>query len=175
MNTVMPRPDDRTPPAGTAGFSLVELSVALVAATLLLLVLYGTVHAAYQSRITADRKYQITRLAGDYFERLRQLPFGEPTAPAATSAQLDELFDDDENLGTVTLLQLRVAPTDPGYSFQMAVHGRLVTWRIKVTSDLDGDHSLLGAREGRDDLVRMEIWADERLVLESMRSDEAGT
>ena len=154
------------------GFTLVETAVALTLSIVLLYTLHATLRSSIGARQATEQEHRVMRIAADYVARLRDVPFGNAMQPAASGAQLDELFDDDLDLGTVTLLQLRSAPHLPGHTFAMSSAGVTGRWRVRVTSDLDGDGSMTGAREGRDDIVRIEVYFDDRLMFTTMRAHE---
>ncbi len=157
---------------GERGFTLIELSIAMIASTVVMLVLYGSVTMSVRSRATVQRKHHVSKLAADYLNRLREIPFGTPADPTATNAELTELLDDDYDLGTGSLYGMLVGPTAAGYSFQIRTHGDLTTWRIKVTQDLDGNGVVSGGREGRSDILRIDIFAQNRRVMYSIRAAE---
>lgn len=154
------------------GFSLIEAMLTLVLSVFLLSTLHATLKSSLSSRESTERNHQIHEMGSDYLAKLRQLPFGTPLDPTPTGPQLSELFDDDQDLGTITLNQLLVQPDHPGHTFAVASDGLSGTWRIRLTNDLDGDQSIAGPREGRADLMRIEIYFDERLILESLRAGD---
>lgn len=154
------------------GFSLIEVTITLVVSVLMLYALHSTVRSSLDTRRSTRRAYEISRLAQDYLSRLQDLPFGKPTDPKPSGSQLSELFDDDEDYGTITLYQLVVPPDEEGHVFVVAADGLVGVWRIKVSTDLDADGDLDGPREGRPDLVRIDIYFQERLVLSTMRAAE---
>jgi hypothetical protein len=128
-----------------------------------------------------------------YVERLLALPFGAPTDPPATAAQVAELFDDNAVVfggASLTLWSLVTDPTEAGWRFR--VHGFEApgVFEVEVNNDIDGNRVLNGVRgtelptvggnapqagdgasvvpllgEGRDDLLRIEVfWNGEPLV-----------
>ncbi len=170
MNAARPQPLAVGPRAAEAGLSLVETVITMVLAVLMLYGLHSTLSMSMKGRVAADKIDQVHGHAMDFANRLRQISFGSAGAGTPSAAQLDELFDDDQDLGTVTLHQLVVQPNQPGWSFQMARNGIVGTWRIKVSRDLDRNGALGGAREGRNDLLGIEIWFGNRLQLHVLRA-----
>ena len=154
------------------GFSLVEATLTLALSVFLLYALHTTVQSSISARKNAERNHQINEMGSDYLARHLQIPFGAPTDPPASGPRLSELFDDDQELGDITMHQLKVQPDHPGHTFATASDGLIGTWRVRLTNDLDGDRSLGGPREGRSDLLRIEIYFDERLVHEALRADD---
>ena len=152
------------------GFTLLEVSFALVLAVVMILALHQTVQVSVQGKQIVDRKYRVTRVADAYLTRLMEMPFGRATDPAPSAIDLSEFFDDDEVFGPLTLHQLRVAPSEIGQRFTMQTADLSGEWRVRVTNDIDGDGALTGRRDGRADLMRIEIFFENRLVLESMRA-----
>ena len=162
-------------PAPEAGISLVEVSLMLMLAVMALLALYSTLKASVEGRDSIDVNYRVHGMGTEYLARLRQLSFGSPADGTPTSSQLDELFDDDTTLGNITLYQLVVPPEQPGQTFQVSREGVDGTWRVKVTSDLDGNGFIDGTRDGRVDILHIEIFFDERLIYDTFRAAEPST
>lgn len=159
--------DDRA-----AGFTLVELVAALTLSIVLLYALHSTLQSSIATRLKSEQVYHANQLAETFVQRLRQVPFGRPTDAPATGGQLSGLFASTPSLGTTTLHQVKVAADQPGHSFVVAGNGTSGTFRVKVSSDLDGDGTITGAREGRDDLMRVEIWFNDRLLAATLRAAE---
>lgn len=159
------------PAAAERGFSLVEVTTAAALLVILLYGLHSTMLSAVTGRATVNRTDRMSALASEYLDRLQTVPFGSGNS-MATPAQLQELFDDDQDFGTVTLRQLRVAANQEGHWFVGTQDGVTGRWRIRVTDDLngDGDADDTAWREGRADLLGIEIWFDDRLVLRAVRA-----
>jgi hypothetical protein len=111
-------------------------------------------------------------MATEFVSRLRRIPFGAASDLAASSAQLTDLFDDDDDLGSVSLSQLVHPPLGSGHMFTMATKDISGTWSIRVTRDLNGDGDLLDERENRSDLVRITIYFENRRILDTIRAAE---
>lgn len=153
-----------------AGFSLVETTLTLVLAVLLVYSVHATLQASLKGQVASTQLCQAQRLANDFLSRMRRISFGLDSDPPASANALDELFDADDDFGPITLHQLAVAPSHPGFTFRTAAQGVVGNWRIKVDRDLDGDGSASGPREGRNDLMRIAIYFDERLLLSTVRA-----
>ena len=154
---------------GTRGFSLVEVVIATATLALVGLGVASGVVTGHQSTQTLERGAHLANKALDFQERLLAIPFGSPEDPPATGAELDELLDDDDVLGTISLHKLRAfGPAE----FELAgfpVPGR---WQVVVDADLNGDGAIDAAlEEGRDDLLRIAIFHDGRLVARTARVD----
>lgn len=154
------------------GFSLVEVVGALTLSIVLLYALHSTLRASISARVASERTHAVRQLAENFLQRLRQIPFGRVTDGVASGGQLSGLFASTPDLGTTSLHQVKVAPDQPGHSFVVAGSGFRSTFRVKVSTDLDGDSVLAGAREGRSDLMRIEVWCDDRLLTSTLRAAE---
>jgi hypothetical protein len=150
--------------------TMIELAIALVLTSLLLYALHSTLQSSIRGRRAVARDDAVMRLARDYMDRLTVIPFGNATDPAPAPDQLTELFDGDGDLGNITLHQVRVPATSPGRSFSVDAGGSRGRWQVKVSDDLNGDGSVGGPREGRPDLLRLEIRCDGRLQLATLRA-----
>lgn len=158
------------PARAEAGFSLVEAMLTLVLAVLVVYSVHATLQASIKGQVASTQMHSVQRMASDFLSRLRRISFGLFTDPPASALALDELFDADDDFGPITLHQLAVAPDNPGFTFRTGIDGVVGTWRIKVDRDLDGDGSTSGPREGRQDLLRIAIFFDERLILSTIRA-----
>ncbi|MHC4512207.1 MAG: type IV pilus modification PilV family protein [Planctomycetota bacterium] len=153
-----------------SGFTMVELMGALVVCVLLLMSMQSTLFSA--TKIRSSNEIQAIRCdqAYDYVQRLKLIPFGTSSDPAASPSQLTELFDDDQDLGTVTLRQVSTAPGSPGHTFTTMMDDVTTTWRVRITSDLDRDGAINSFREGRTDLLLVEVYAENQLMFRTMRA-----
>lgn len=155
-----------------AGFTLIEIAVVMVFATLMVLTLQSSMLATVKTKQRTAVSDTVQTQAYELLQRLGAIPFGAAADLPATGAQLDELFDADADLGNVTLRQLIVAPTAPGYTFTTRRDGVATTWRVHVSSDLNGDGAVSGFRENRPDLAAIAIFAGDRRVFHSVRAAE---
>ena len=153
------------------GFSLIEVTTGVALMTVMVYGLHATLLSATNGRTSVKRTDRAAAIAQDYAERLQALPFGTLNG-GASAAALEELFDDDDNLGNGTLRQLRVPGNDVGHWFVATVDGLTGRWRVRVSGDLnnDGDENDTAWREGRNDLLAIQIWFDDRLVVRTMRA-----
>jgi Tfp pilus assembly protein PilV len=166
-----------TPNLGGAadGFTLVEVCISLLVGAILVFSVHSLTHFTMQNRSSIRGDGQVALLAADYMDRLLRIPFGSDADLPASSAQLTELFNDDHVLGSATLRSLQVPPKETGHSFQVAIHGRPVDMVVRVTNDLDTNGTVTGFREGRNDFLKIEVFAQNRLVVDSLRAADPET
>lgn len=146
------------------GFSLVEVGTAMALMAIMLYGLHATMYSAVKGRGTVKQADRVGAIASDFVDRLEALPFGTINGGVSSTA-LEELFDDDQDLGTATLRGLRVPANDAGHWFEATVDGVTGRWRVKVSGDLNNDGDENDTREGRNDLLAIIIWFDDRIVL----------
>lgn len=152
------------------GFTLVELCASALLSALLLLTLQSTLQSSIRTRTQARTLEVRHAQADEYLQRLTTIPFGTGAEDAPTPAQLTEFFDDDGELGGLTLRQLQTPAGSAGHGFTTESDGVTTLWRVSINDDLDGDGAATGAREGRPDLLRIEIFAEDRLMFRTMRA-----
>jgi hypothetical protein len=151
------------------GFSLVEVMlVSAMMMTVLTTVGIG-LRSAHQSRRELDRREQLSAVAAELIDRLFRIPFGEQGARAATTSELDEFFDADADLGAVTLTGLRTPVGGAAWSVQFAEFPWGGAFELRVDGDLNGDGDEADAREGRSDLLRVNVSWNGTPILESLR------
>ena len=153
-----------------AGMTLIEVTFAMVMTALAMVALHSTLSASVEGREAASDSQQVHSLGLELLERIKELPFGSASESPATPGALTELFDDDQDLGSASLSQLVVAADQTGHVFGVAANGVTGTWEVRVTRDLDGNGAIDGPRDGRDDLVRIEILFDGRPMFETFRA-----
>ncbi|MCC6670786.1 MAG: hypothetical protein IT458_06990 [Planctomycetes bacterium] len=156
--------------ADERGFTLIEVTVMLLFAALMMLTLQSSMLSTVKTRQRTHVTDVLQAQAHEFLQRLLVIPFGAPGDPAATADQLTELFDDDADLGNVTLRQVSVAPAQPGHTFATTRDGVTTQWRVAISNDLDGDGVASGFREGRPDLLAIEVFANDRLMFRTMRA-----
>jgi len=178
---------------GPEGFSLIEViltfSILVVATTALGLVEFSN---ARRTQELKERDIAFGRSQA-IMERILRVPFGAPGATPATGEQLDLLFGTDGDVRQITLTQLQqrdtdgdgVVDTDPIRFVLEGVEDK-GEWEIFIDSDLDGNGKIeteidgIATREGRSDLLRLEIRRNGHTVLKTLRArtpqeaDEAG-
>ena len=116
-------------------------------------------------------------------ERVLRMPFGTPGATKLTSLQYDALFGTDADVRTMTLTQIQQRDTNADgvvdeQPIQFTLEGveDAGVWTVHVDADLDGngviEPNLFGVetREGRTDLLRIEIIRNGRTVLRTIRA-----
>jgi prepilin-type N-terminal cleavage/methylation domain-containing protein len=168
---------------GHTGFSLIEVilafSILAVASTAL-----GLVEISNSRRSQELKERDIAFGRGQaILERLLRMPFGQPDAATASAHDLDLVFGSDEDVRQVSLTQLQQRDTDgDGVVDQEPIRFRLEgvedkgLWEVHVDADLDGNGRIeptlegVDTREGRTDLLRVEIRRDERIVLRTLRA-----
>lgn len=149
------------------GFSFLEVLFALAALALLALGVAGGVVTGQRATRTLEDQARIENTAFGFQERLMAIPFGSTSDSAATGAELDELFNNDDVLGTATLHKLVAFGT---IEFTLDGAGLNGQWRIVVDSDLNGDGTIdTTLEEGRDDLLRIAIFYDGQLITRTAR------
>ena len=152
------------------GFSLIEVMlVASMMMTVLTTIGVG-LRAGHESRRELERRAQLTLVASEMLDRLFRIGFGTQGEAAANADQLDELFDGDEALGSATLASLRVPSGTVGHVFEIADFPWGGQFQVRVDADLNGDGDETDAREGRPDLLRINILWNGVLLLESVRA-----
>jgi len=168
---------------GQLGFSLVEvlmtLAILVVATTALGLV---EISNARRSQELKERDIAFGR-GQAIMERILRCPFGAPSAIAATGAQLDILLGSDEDVRQVSLTQIMQKDlNDDGIVDQEPIRFKLDgvedkgEWEIYIDADLDGNGVIepvidgVETREGRSDLLRIEIRRNQRTVLKTLRA-----
>jgi type II secretory pathway pseudopilin PulG len=152
------------------GFSLVELMGALAVIVIMVMSMQGTMFSSIKIRASNSSVETRQAQAYDYIQRLVKISFGSPTDPAPTPAQLTELFDDDQDLGTVSLKQIQTPATSAGHSFTTSLADLTTAWRIVVNNDFNADQLTDGFREGRPDLLQIEVYANDVLMMRTMRA-----
>lgn len=165
------------------GFTLVEvvLTFAILAVATIAL---GLVEISNARRTQDLKERDISFARGQAFmERILRMPFGAPNPPAMTATDYDTLFGSDDDVRTVSLTQLErkdtngdgVLDTDP-IRFKLEGVEDSGVWEVYVDGDLDGngviEETVAGVptREGRGDLLRIEIRRDGRTVLKTLRA-----
>lgn len=152
---------------GNRGFSLLEVLFSLAAIALLALGVAGGVVTGQRASRTLEDQARLENTAFGFQERLMAIPFGSLADSAASGSELDELFNDDDVLGTATLH--KVAAFGPA-EFTLDGSGLSGQWRIVVDADLDGDGTIdTTLEEGRDDLLRIAVYYDGRLITRTAR------
>ncbi len=168
---------------GQQGFSLIEVvitfSILAIATTALGLV------ELQNSRRSQDLKSRDIAFGRGQaiMERILRVPFGAPDAAPPTPYQLDILFGSDEDVRAITLTQLMQRDTNGDgtvdqqpYRFKLGGVEEKGDWEIFIDQDLDGNGRIepllegLETREGRNDILRIEVRRNGRTVLKTLRA-----
>ena len=158
-------------------FTLIEVVLTfsiLAVATIAL----GLVEISNARRTQDLKERDISFARGQAFmERILRMPFGPPNPSAMTAQEFDTLFGTDDDVRSVSLTQLEqsVAASGP-IRFQLEGVEDSGVWEVFVDGDLDGNGAIedvvagVPTREGRGDLLRIEIRRDGRTVLKTLRA-----
>jgi type II secretory pathway pseudopilin PulG len=168
---------------GQSGFSLVEVvltfAIMAVATTAL-----GLVEISNARRTQELKERDIAFGRGQaIMERILRMPFGAPGSTPATAAKYDILFGSDEDVRQVSLteVQQRDEDSDGGVdngpiTFSLEGVEDKGIWEVFIDADLDGNGAIeptvdgIETREGRTDLMRIEIRRNGRTVLKTLRA-----
>ena len=166
-----------------AGFTLVEVILTFAILTVATTALGLTeLSAARRQQDLKARDIAFAR-GQAIMERVLRMPFGTPGATKLTNLQYDALFGTDADVRTMTLTQIQQRDTDAdGVIDEDAIQFRLEgvedagVWTVHVDCDLDGNGVIepnidgVATREGRTDLLRIEILRNGRTVLRTIRA-----
>ena len=133
------------------GMTLVEVMVTMVILAVSLGGFSLAVLTTQKSSIGMGERDKVRAQAMKYMERLSRLPFGSAGDPAATPAQVAELFDDDAVItggAGVTLRSLQTAVGSPGWRFRVEGFECRGIFEVEVDTDLDGNGTGRGVRGG---------------------------
>jgi prepilin-type N-terminal cleavage/methylation domain-containing protein len=165
------------------GFTLVEVvltfAILAVATTAL-----GLVELSNARRSQYLKQRDISFARGQaIMERILRVPFGAPGATPASPQQLDLLFGSDEDVRQLTLTQLQQVDRDGDgkvddqpLTFTLEGVEDKGVWEVLIDSDLDGNGVIepvidtVETREGRSDLLRLEIRRNGKTVLKTLRA-----
>ena len=166
-----------------SGFSLIEVvltfSILAVATTAL-----GLTELSNARRSQDLKRRDIAFTRGQAFmERILRMPFGAPNPPTMAGGDYDNLFGSDGDVRGISLTQLEQKDTNAdGTVDQQPIRFQLEgvedagEWEVFVDSDLDGNGVIepvidgVETREGRQDLVRIEIRRNGKTVLKTLRA-----
>ena len=161
-------------PCRRGGFTLLEVVLAAVIAGASFLAVGASVVSGTQSRRESWQALEVQTWAQTYVESALGISFGDPTDPFPTTADLDEFFDGDSEIGGVTLFQLTLYP-GTGWVFSPVGFPFAGSFRIVVDNDLNGDGTIDPGLESSNTILRIQVFFDERLILETTRFNEATT
>ncbi len=166
-----------------AGFTLIEVMITFailaVATTALGLVELGN---AKRSQHLKERDIAFAR-GQAFMERILRMPFGSPSQGSMSGSDYDTLFGTDKDVRNLGLTQLRqtddngdgVVDSGPA-RFKLEGVEDAGEWEVFVDSDLDGNGRIepvvdgVETREGRTDILRIEIRRNGKTVLKTIRA-----
>ncbi len=151
------------------GFTLLEVMLVSAMMMTVLTTIGVGLRSGHASKREIERRAQLTIVAGELLDRLFRISYGTASDASATNGQLTELFDGDSDLGTATVSSLRTPAGTIGYQFEIDEFPWGGRFEVRVDADLNGDGDEADAREGRADLLRMNVMWDGILILESVR------
>ena len=166
-----------------SGFTLIEviLTFAILAVATTALGLTELSAARRQQELKA-RDIAFAR-GQAIMERVLRMPFGTPGAAKLTNLQYDALFGTDADVRTMTLTQIQQRDTNgDGVVNEKPIQFKLEgvedagVWTVHVDVDLDGNGLIepnidgVETREGRTDLLRIEILRNGKTVLRTIRA-----
>lgn len=162
-----------------AGFTLLEMTLVMTLMVAVFSALALGIKAGHAANAEIERRTAVTLVADDLMDRLFRINYGLDTDGAATAAQLSELFDDTEALGTATLTSLRVFQGADGYTFNLANFPWAGEFEVRVSADLNGDGDEGDAAEGTSAIFRLDVnfnFTDGHVerVMECMRARPIG-
>ena len=158
------------------GFSLLEVVFSLSALSMSVVSVGLGVHQGMQvSREIRDME-TVQAQAQAFLDVLLAQSFGNVADPTPDPEQLDEIFDNDLEGGDVTLQQLtNWPPQNEGWVFSLANFPVTGVWRVQVDTDFNDDGAIAGGLEGRDDVLRVKVFFDGRLILSTNTATEAAS
>jgi len=153
------------------GFTLLEV---LFAMTILAVVAFGLVSGVGAGHATAKRLEEETVLFSrgqELVEGMLAVEFGQSSDSAATAPELTECFDGDDDLGAMTLHKLRKFGPAQFEPAAFPVRGRFT---VIVSDDLNGDGDTDDPDEGQENLLRIEVSDEGRLLARTIRLNPTG-
>ena len=154
--------------SGERGFTLVEVLMALGVLAFVTLSIATGIGAGHASTRALETEVVLLSHGQELLERGLAIPFGKASDGPASAAELTEFFDGDNDYGTMTLHKL--AAFGPA-EFEPAAFPVAGRWRVVVDADLDGDGDTDDPDEGRNDLLRIVVTHEGRVLARSVRFD----
>ena len=173
----------KTHKSAQSGFTMIEViltfAILAIATTAL-----GLVELGNSQRQQHLKARDIAFARGQAFmERILRMPFGTPNATGLTNQEYDTLFGTDDPVTTMSLTQIQQKDMDgDGDVDETPIRFMLKgvedegIWEVFVDSDLDGNGLIeplidgVDTREGRSDLLRIEIRRNQKIVLRTIRA-----
>ena len=165
------------------GFTLIEviLTFSILAVATIALGLTELSNAR-RSQYLKERDISFAR-GQAFMERILRMPFGGSDPNAMTADDFDNLFGSDNDVRSISLTQLEQRDTDDDgvidaepIRFKLEGVEDSGVWEVFVDADLDGNGTIedtvagVPTREGRGDLLRIEIRRNGRTVLKTLRA-----
>jgi len=151
------------------GFTIVEIMVTLAVFAIFALAMGAMVTKGYSSERAIEDQATVTATANTLLGRINAVQFGTTSDAAPTTAQINEFFDSNSDLGNITFQQLRIAQGTSGY-IGFTISGLSGTVKLTISNDLDDNGNTTGFREGRTDLYRVEVKYNNNLILRTYRA-----
>jgi len=160
---------ERNKQATARGITLVEIMVTVTIFAIVSLGMGSMMGTGYTSARTMDEEATVTAVAHTLMGRLTSIHFGTTSDELPSEDQVQEFFDEDTDLGSISFAQVYLAADETGYiGFSIAGlggYGRLV-----IEQDINGDGDMDDLYEDQDDLYRIDIYYNNRLILRTHRS-----
>jgi hypothetical protein len=170
-NTRKARLSRRAESARHGGVTLVEVIITLAFFVVVFLGLSGGVLQGVRASEDIRSRQTVKLQAQTYLNRLMALNFGYATDGAPGSAQLEELFDDDSELGAVTLMSLTHGSSAAGgWKFARPDFPIPGDWLVVVTQDVDESGSVAGPIETSGKLLRITISFNGQRMFSTVRT-----
>jgi prepilin-type N-terminal cleavage/methylation domain-containing protein len=153
------------------GFSLLEVLMTLGVLAFVSLSIATGIGTSHRTTRALEEEVVLLSRGQELLERLLAIPFGVPSGGTASGGELSEVFDDDDEFGSITLHRLKNFGPAEFEPAGFPVHGR---WRVLVDADLNGDGDEDDPDEGRADLLRIVVTHDGRMLARTVRFDPQG-
>lgn len=167
------------------GFSLLEVLFAMTFLTLAVVSVGMGVQSAALTTREIQEQLAIQNRAQGFVDGILAAPWGGPADEDPTAGLVSEVFDDDVEIGAVTLHQLSRWPAgDDGWRFTLASFPVTGEWRVQVDNDANDDGQVgavvaegdplkpLYDAETEQRVFRIRVFFNERLVLATNRAME---
>lgn len=159
--------------ASNSGFTIVEvlLSTTILSVSVIVVGL-GVQTGSVIVRETRDLEI-VQAQAQRYMDIVVAQSFGDVTDDNPKLEQVDEILDDDADVGDITLMQLtRVPGAADGLKFTLENFPVEGEWRLAVDRDLNGDGEVAGELETGNKVLRIRVLFNDELVLETHKASE---
>jgi len=153
------------------GFTFVEIMLTIGVLAFVTLSIATGIGAGHRATRALEDEVVLVSRGQELLEQLLAVPFGQNTDGTATGAELSEMFDGDDEFGSISLHKLAAFGPAEFATAGFPVQG---TWRVVVDSDLNGDGDTDDTDEGRTDLFRIVVTHEGRLIARTVRYDTTG-